>query len=1413
MNALPRRVLLCSFLVASACSVSLDVPEGAVIACNADAECPEGYVCSTGVCEQVLVNVAPTVALRATARGTGTLPLELTVADANGVPDRPDVASIELVAVIDGVRCPMTTLSPALAGLTATRAGVVVATTWNAVADAASCGLTVRGVDRDGDGTADEQSLPRFASVVVEATASDAAGARGAVGSATVELGNDAPTSAIADLPPRVSGDVAIPFTIADTSVDLSSIDLEFALPGEPRDWRPATVKYGATQDIVSDGSGQLLVWDSASASGGVGAFRLDDVALRLRARDDVDGPDYGSFDEVRVAVDNQTPPVVESLQLVGDAFGRATSVAHLTYRLVDEQSDTADLRVEVSIGGAPFTACTELPTEFHHGRLDLASAPRATDGGGVAHVFVWDVAADLGSRGTSNVVLRLTAADLRGGIGPATLLDVGARAGLPATYRGASGYGVVSATNGTVQGRIFVGQTDSGVALDAVTASTGTSPSLLRFAGLTTASLPDGRFAAPAGTSTAVDGILRAQALGNLDNDAFADHVEVGSDVLVISHGGAAGFTADPSIALPSCEPHGDKLAIGDFNGDGQNEVAIGCDTNVRLAQRGGSWTIPATTYPAGNDVARLAAGDVNGDGRDDLVVAAARSGVLDDFFDLVWFPGNATTMLGPPQTIATLLPMVYTDDIRFNEQGLDIVVRDLDGDDLAEIIVATAPFPVAGQVRVYPGGATPGAPLLSEVFQERPGHMSIGDVDGDGGLDLVTFACLRNQAPCVFAHALSAGRIRLTASAYLPATCASPAASAGDVADLDGDGIAELVVRQSCATPTLVTYAWSRGHYPSPVDDVTTVAPITAGTDDIAIADYDHDGVFDLMSSERSTTSFVVQRGSHDSPTVAGNLSIVNAGITMDLLGATTSFLDTRFGDVNGDSLIDVFSTDGSTNATVVQLATFDGASYGRDDVFPSLTGGSLDSLLAIADVNRDGYDDVIGTDGNTFLVHRSNHTGVWSNSFTATPVALGAEATHVAIGDLDGDGDLDLAVAADGTSTNELRVLFNNGSGVFTVDAGCNRSFTGTALRGVAIADLSDDGYPDVVVAVHVDDTTPQYTELRVMALSASLCAGESFTAQTTVRGPVLTFPTSLDAADFNADGIADIYAVSPGNVVVWPVRQVAGLAAGFATPPQSLSTAFTRAEVVDFDRDGVIDIIGVDAGNDVLLAHGAQEGFGAPREIALSSTTLRGVTLSRTTDAFGAPYVPHALLRAYDGLGRWDEPVIVDFRETARLAGVIAAGARPLTRAYEAGGLVRLVADDVSARHRVVDAISGLDATANRGVIFDLPIPLGRQGLDLSSGVVVAFRGDDFLRASDLATDPLFGTPAGADVTPLDPSRATPVLRHVSGWEVVPRDANGDLADGTGRRFIVENTGSTHRVRVLLDVPGVVQAFLQ
>src|SRR5439155_11712453 len=148
---------------------------------------------------------------------------------------------------------------------------------------------------------------------------------------------------------------------------------------------------------------------------------------------------------------------------------------------------------------------------------------------------------------------------------------------------------------------------------------------------------------------------------------------------------------------------------------------------------------------------------------------------------------------------------------------------------------------------------------------------------------------------------------------------------------------------------------------------------------------------------------------------------------------------------------------------NTVSVPLGNGDG-SFGAKTDFGT---GSGPNSVAIGDLNGDGKPDLAVANGssNTVSVLLGNGNG----SFGArTDYGTGSAPRSVAIGDLNGDGKPDLAVANTGSYPGydgTVSVLLGNGNGSF----GAKTNFgTGSKPFSVAIGDVNGDGRPDLAVA---------------------------------------------------------------------------------------------------------------------------------------------------------------------------------------------------------------------------------------------------------------------------------------------------------------------------------------------------------
>jgi hypothetical protein len=259
---------------------------------------------------------------------------------------------------------------------------------------------------------------------------------------------------------------------------------------------------------------------------------------------------------------------------------------------------------------------------------------------------------------------------------------------------------------------------------------------------------------------------------------------------------------------------------------------------------------------------------------------------------------------------------------------------------------------------------------------------------------------------------------------------------------------------------------------------------------------------------------------------------------------------------GDFNKDGKVDL-AVLGSVGVQIA-LGNGDGTFHGNLSL-PGVFGAS--GPLAVADLNGDGNPDVVFTASNstgvaatlqpgTVLVMLGHGDGTFA---TVVPYPIGKIATGLAIGDLNGDGKPDLAVADYGSGAADVAVLFGNGDGTF------QSAVKYPAVNGadsVVMADFNGDGFLDL--AVVSNGAGAASSSGSAGAVTVLLGQGDGTFRDAIVYGAGIN-PLSVAAGDVNGDGQPDmLFSDNLANTVVVSMNNyIPGSSGSACTVVQPLS----------------------------------------------------------------------------------------------------------------------------------------------------------------------------------------------------------------------------------------------------------------
>lgn len=335
--------------------------------------------------------------------------------------------------------------------------------------------------------------------------------------------------------------------------------------------------------------------------------------------------------------------------------------------------------------------------------------------------------------------------------------------------------------------------------------------------------------------------------------------------------------------------------------------------------------------------------------------------------------------------------------------------------------------------------------------------------------------------------------------------------------IVDLDGDGKLDLVFPNSTGffvlgganQPLAIYKGDGTGKFANV--SATAVGGFSGAVREVAIGDVDGDGDLDMYapSGKGQDDKFFINQG---------NMVFADEAATR-IGGLKSNAGSTRFGDIDNDGDLDIFVGDSFANGSNVigHIYTNDGTGKFTLDgaALPAVSGNQGDDVdFFDADGDFD-LDLLVNLHNANALLLINDGTGKFTNGSANLPPHNGGLHYGPGVGDIDGDGDLDLVFDNAGPNMRE-QLYVNNGNGTFTDGTSkIANNPPGADDNGANFMDYDGDGDLDLVIP---SLTSPGE---RVYANDGMGNFAEVANAFTATGDPTLW----MDFGDLNGDGRLD------------------------------------------------------------------------------------------------------------------------------------------------------------------------------------------------------------------------------------------------------------------------------------------------
>ncbi|OUJ69801.1 hypothetical protein BXP70_26190 [Hymenobacter crusticola] len=421
--------------------------------------------------------------------------------------------------------------------------------------------------------------------------------------------------------------------------------------------------------------------------------------------------------------------------------------------------------------------------------------------------------------------------------------------------------------------------------------------------------------------------------------------------------------------------------------------------------------------------------------------------------------------------------------------------------------------------------------------------------------------------------------------------------------IGDVDGDGDVDLLVSSRSTNKILVHLNGgdATGSNTGTFSGNQTVAVGLSPTT-VALADVDNDGDLDLLAANTTAGTVSVRLNGGDATGSATGFFTGNQEVSV---GLNPSALAT--GDVDGDGDLDLLTLNRTSGTVSVRLNGGDdtGSATGVFSGSQDLSFGSSPTSLALGDVDNDGDLDLFVTNIGIVTVRLNGGDATGTNSGTfrnGQTVFVGAQPVDLAVGDVNGDGALDLLTANAESGTVSVR-LKNRSTGYFT---GSQEVAVGASLSTVALADVDADGDLDLIAADgSASGGTATTNQVQVRLNGGDATGSNSGVFTNGFSAIVGRTPIALILGDVDGDGDLDLLTANAGTSTV---------SVCLNQPPPPTITQFTPSRAVAGET---VTLTGQALSNATLLVGGLPVPVTSNTATSLTFVVPTGATASQPT----------------------------------------------------------------------------------------------------------------------------------------------------------------------------------------------------